>query len=154
DIIAVGGSDGRIRTWQAGQNHYRVSQEQHSAKVNAISFLNLLGSPMLVSSGADSILRLWPNMRRSLTFPLPEPVTQIVASGTQVVMASGPALSLLELDQATADRESLNACGEDSFTSMSELKAGGTLYPDVLDGILQGSSARIIQLARSMLEGG
>jgi WD40 repeat protein len=150
DIVALGGSDGKIRTWQAGQEYFRATQDQHSAKINALSLLNEQGSSVLASLGADSVLRVWSDMGSSEIFPLTEPATLMSKSDGVIILASGPALSMLKYEPRADADAALAGSGEFAFTSTVMLASPSSPTTPKAHAAFQGSENSLMDYAYSL----
>jgi WD40 repeat protein/S1-C subfamily serine protease len=144
DVIAVGCVDGRIRTWQVGQEDYRVSHVGHVGGINHLACIKAGASFSLISSGIDGVLRVWYDMRTTDAFPLSEPATHMVVVGSEIIISSGPALSVLDFEY---DEERQKRCQQninDAFESTYSTDSAHEFYPESV-------IRRVIGKARGLL---
>lgn len=96
DTIAIGCSDGRIRTWNKGATALVVSRARHTGHVNDVCAIDgSTGYPALASVASDSSVRVWHDMADCETLPLVESGQTVSNVDGRVVLSMGPALAML-----------------------------------------------------------
>jgi WD40 repeat protein len=104
DVVAVGGLDGRVRTWQPGQPSFREATGNVAGRVTGLAFLVLDRTPVLVGAGADGSLVVWHDLGRAGAVPLREPAMRVAAYGRHLVLGCGPGLAVARLASSAAPR--------------------------------------------------